>query len=74
MSVICKKCGTDYKVVCHVCYPPDYLGELEKIVIETARYRFEHESYRNLPTAIHSVLKDLGTRMWKIMADTEEGK
>jgi len=21
MGVICKKCGTEYKVSCHVCYP-----------------------------------------------------
>ena len=65
--VKCKKCGTEYKVSCHVCYPPDYMGELEQIALETAQHRFEHEAYQDLSAAIHSVLMELGARMGKVM-------
>jgi len=67
MTVICKECGATYKVQCHVCFPPNYIQELEDIALETATYRFKNESYQNLASAIHSVLMELGLQMTKYM-------
>jgi len=72
MGVICKKCGTDYKVLCHICNPPDYISEIEKIALEAACYRLKYDTYQDIDSALHSILMELDMRLRKLTTLSNE--
>ena len=63
--VKCEKCGTDYKVSCHVCYPdPKRMERISNNIIEEADRRMIVATYHSRRSAIHEVMMEVGAKVW----------
>jgi len=80
--VKCEKCGTDYKVSCHVCYPdPKRMERMCDNIIEEADRRIitaKHQNqrtalhkvlYQNRSAAIHEVIMDVNAKIEEVIRD-----
>jgi len=68
--VKCEKCGTDYKVSCHVCYPdPKRMEQICDNIIEEADRRMIVAKYHSRRSAIHEVMMEVDAKVGKIMRD-----